>query len=95
MLAAFVILLCLNIAQVVDWNALMTEAGKLQDQGAYAEAEGEFQRALAEAELFGPKDRRLALTLNNLATLYRRQGKFTAENYYHRALAIWTEPMAR
>src|SRR5205814_3570445 len=75
-----------------DWNALIEEAGKLQNQGAYADAEKQFQQALSEAELFGPKDRRLALTLNNLGALYRREGRFNlAESHYRRALAIWTE----
>ena len=92
MFTAFVIALCAAIAQAADWNALMAEAGTFQIQGAYAEAERKFQDALAEAESFGSADRRLGLTLNNLGTLYRRQGKYLlAESHYNRALAIWTE----
>src|SRR5713226_3392200 len=91
MLTALVMVLCSAIAQPADWNALMEEAGKLQNQGAYAEAEKKFQDALAEAEKFGPTDRRLGLTLNNLGALSRAQGKYPlAEALSYRALEIWS-----
>ena len=91
MLTGLVIVLCSAIAQAADWNALMEEAGKLQNQGAYAEAEQKFQDALAEAEKFGPTDRRLGLTLNNLGALSRAQGKYPlAEAQSYRALEIWS-----
>ncbi len=45
--------------------------------------------ALKEAEKFGDQDPRLATSLNNLAELYRAQGKYEqAEPLYQRALAI-------
>ena len=45
---------------------------------------------LAEAEKFGPEDRRLAVTLNELAALYHASLRFSeAEPLYRRALGIW------
>ena len=92
MFTAFLLALCAAISQAADWNSLMAEAGKLQTQGAYTEAETKFQEALSEAESFDAADRRLGLTLNNLGALYRRQGKYPlAEEQYNRALSIWSE----
>src|SRR5689334_1094423 len=92
MLAACFLALYAVIARAADWNSLLAEAGLLEKQGAYAQAEKKFRDALREAELFGSGDTRLALTLNNLGTLYRQQGKFDlAESHYRRALAIWNE----
>ncbi len=55
----------------------------------YADAERQFAAAVEAAEEFGPQDRRLATSLNNLAVLYRAQGKYPeAEPLYKRALAI-------
>src|SRR5258708_19966171 len=92
MLTALVIALCsATIAQAADWNALMQQAEKLQNQGAYADAEKQYQDALGEAEKFGPADRRLGLTLNNLGALSRAQGKYPlAEAQSYRALEIWS-----
>ncbi len=45
--------------------------------------------ALKEAEKFGEQDPRFATSLNNLAALYRAQGKYAqAEPLYRRSLAI-------
>jgi len=58
--------------------------------GEYAKAEKLFESALKEAEGFGPNDRRLATSLNNLALLHKARGKYDqAEPLYKRALAIW------
>src|SRR5438445_7533535 len=74
-----------------DWQALMTEAATLQTSGAYAEAERKFQDALSQAESFGSSDPRLALTLNNLGTLFRHEGKYQlAESHFQLALEIWS-----
>jgi tetratricopeptide (TPR) repeat protein len=57
--------------------------------GRYPEAEKQFLAALEVAETFGPEDPRLATSLNNLAGLYRAQGKLQeALPLYQRALAI-------
>ena len=62
---------------------------KAYRQGLYAEAERQFKAALSEAERFGEQDRRFATSLNNLAELYRVQGKYVeAEPLYKRSLAI-------
>ena len=58
-------------------------------QGQYAEAETQFAAGLKEAEGFGPQDPRLATSLNNLAELYRAQGRNAeAEPLHKRSLAI-------
>ena len=71
------------------------EAGvEAYQQGHYAEAEKYYLAALKEAETFGPEDPRLPTRLNNLAELYRTQGKYAeAEPLYQRALAIWEKAL--
>ena len=56
-------------------DSAITAAEKAYSQGQYREAESQFVRAEKEAESFGPFDHRLAMTLNNLAGLYVREGK--------------------
>jgi hypothetical protein len=47
-----------------------------QDQGYYAEAEPLYKRVLRSAEkVFGPTHPLVATSLNNLADLYRIQGR--------------------
>ncbi len=78
----------------------MADATTAYKQGRYADAEKSLQDALMEAEQVGKGDFRititltkmgdLAATLNNLATLNRKQGKYNkAESLYKRSLAIW------
>src|SRR3981081_629069 len=90
---ASLFLFCVTVfAESPSWNSLMSEAAQLQKTGAYAGAQSKLEAALAEAELFGPRDTRLALTLNNLGALFRNQGKYDlAESHSNRALRIWTE----
>src|SRR5690348_16630348 len=53
------------------------EAGaKALKAGRYAQAEKLLLSAIREAETFGADDPRLALSLDNLAWLYYRQGKY-------------------
>ena len=58
--------------------------------GDYRSAEPPFRRALALQEQgLGPEHRDVAISLNNLAALYRAQGRYAeAEPFFHRALAI-------
>ena len=65
-------------------------AGLYQAQGAYAQAEPLYKRALAIREkVLGPDHPDTATSLNNLAVLYRAQGAYAeAEPLYQRALAI-------
>lgn len=76
-------------AQVTRWETLTADAAKTYQKADYVEAEKLLLAALKEAEKFGEQDLRLATSLNNLATLYRAQGKNAqAEPLYARALAI-------
>ncbi len=76
-------------AQGGQWETYMAAATKAYQQGNYPEAEKQLGAALKEAEGFGPQDPRLATSLNNLAVLYRAQGKYAeAEPLYKRALII-------
>ncbi len=71
------------------WETYMAAATKAYQQGNYPEAEKQWAAALKEAEGFGPQDPRLATSLNNLAQVYRAQGRYAeAEPLYKRALAI-------
>lgn len=89
-----------SAAYSTPWEALMADATTAYKQGRYADAEKSLQDALMEAEQVGKGDFRttmtltkmgdLAATLNNLATLNRKQGKYNkAESLYKRSLAIW------
>ncbi len=72
-----------------QWESYITAGQQAYQQADYAEAEKQFEAALKEAEAFGPDDVRLATSLDNLATIYRAQGKFgKAEPLAKRALAI-------
>ncbi len=94
-------LLCLGLwpmvaasAQETRWDSIMDGAVEAYQQADYAQAEKLFLAALKEAEKFGDQDPRLAASLNNLAELYRAQGKYTqAEPLYRRALAIWEKTL--
>ena len=89
-------LLCLGLwpmvaasAQETRWDSIMAGAAKAYQQADYAQAEKLLLAALQEAEKFGEQDPRFAASLNNLAELYRAQGKYEqAEPLYQRAMAI-------
>ena len=81
-------------AQVEQWQSHMDAGVKTYQQGNYPEAEKQFTAAVKEAEGFGPQDLRLATTLNNLALLYKAQGKYAeAEPLHKRALAIYEKTL--
>jgi tetratricopeptide (TPR) repeat protein len=76
------------------WKKYTDAGNQAYGQAKYAEAEKMWAAALTEAEKFGPQDNRLATSLNNLAELYRAQGKCAeAEPLYTRALAIWEKAL--
>ncbi len=91
-------LLCLGLwpmvaasAQETRWDSIMADAAKAHQQADYAQAEKLFLAALKEAEKFGEQDPRFAASLNNLAELYRAQGKYAqAEPLFQRALIVLT-----
>ena len=71
------------------WETYNEAGSNAYEQGQYADAEKAWIAALEEAEKFGPRDPRLATSLNNLAILYDAQGKYAeTEPLYKRALAI-------
>lgn len=73
-----------------QWESLVCAATRDNAQGTYTEAEARFGEAQKVAESFGPFDRRLAITMNNLAEIYLREAKYgEAEPLLKRALGIW------
>ena len=71
------------------WSRHNSAGREAFERGDYAEAEKEFSAALKEAESLAPEDPSVVVTLNNLAFLFRRRGKFAeAEPLYRRALEI-------
>ena len=75
--------------QEARWESYITAAQQAYQQADYAEAEKQLEAALTEAEAFGADDVHLATSLNNLAELYRTQGKYAeAEPLNKRSLAI-------
>jgi len=73
--------------QGAKWESYITAAQQAYQQADCAEAEKQSEAALKEAEAFD--DVRLATSLNNLALLYKAQGRYAeAEPLYQRALAI-------
>ena len=76
------------------WEQHMQAGDAAYQRGQYEEALQQFDRALKEAETFGEGDPRYATTLNNLAELYRTQGRYTeAEQLHNKALAIWEKAL--
>jgi CHAT domain-containing protein/tetratricopeptide (TPR) repeat protein len=72
------------------WQNLMKEASKLYEQGEIRSAIPIFERALTIArEIFPAPNKDLAASLNNLAGLYKLQGRWAdAEPLYDEALNI-------
>jgi tetratricopeptide (TPR) repeat protein len=79
-----------GVSSVAQAETLDKQAGRLFEQGKYAEAEPLFKRALAIFEkAIGADHPKTAARLNNLAELYKAQGKYAdAEPLHKRALAI-------
>jgi len=84
-----VLLVAQSCEQATPWERHNAAGLTSFEQGNYAEAEEHWKAALKEAENFGPQDPRLATSLNNLAEIYRAQGRYAeAEPLYQQALAI-------
>lgn len=82
------------LAQSQTWQARTDAAYVLYGQGRYAEAEAAFRAALEEAGRLGPRDFRLALSLDNLAEFYRGQGAYgRSEALHRRALVVKQETL--
>ena len=67
----------------------MHAGGMAYRQGNYAEAEKRWKSGLKAAEAFGTQDPRYAVSLNNLALLYKTRGRYgDAEPLYKQSLGI-------
>ena len=75
-IAMLVALSLLTACAQESWEEYNDAALEAHDQARYAEAEELYLEALEEAENFGEQDTRLATSLNNLAELYRVQGRY-------------------
>ncbi|MEE8201719.1 MAG: tetratricopeptide repeat protein, partial [Candidatus Acidoferrales bacterium] len=92
-LLALVLALALALslpAQQQRWEALITRAAELNRQEKYTEAIPIAEAAVRVAETtFGSNHPNVAISLNNLAELYREQGMYAeAEPLYLRAISI-------
>jgi tetratricopeptide (TPR) repeat protein len=71
------------------WTHSMAAGQLAYEAGRYNDAERLLKIALSNAEHFGPRDLRLASTLNRLAQVYHDQGQYTkAEPLYKRSLTL-------
>jgi len=74
-------------AQAPSWEQLNADGIKLFEKGRYSEAEQRFLSALKKSQQLGQANTRLASTLNNLAMVYRIEGRYSeAEPLQKRAL---------
>ncbi|MFO0810962.1 MAG: tetratricopeptide repeat protein [Gemmataceae bacterium] len=73
-----------------EWRAAFAKGSELEAKADYAQAAKHYERALALApRVFGPNHVNTGITLNNLANVYRSQGRSAAaEPLYRRAMAI-------
>ena len=84
-----VFLFWLAFVMVEPWDKYTAAGNSAYQQGDYTEAEKQYAAAIIEVEGFGPEEPRLATSFNNLANLYRAQGRYgEAEPLFERALAI-------
>lgn len=83
------VLVCVTAgAQEPLWNNLNARVRELSQQGRYSEAVKVAEEALKVAKgTFSPDDPQAAMSLNNLADLYKAQGKsYEANRLYEQAL---------
>ena len=75
--------------QGATWSVYQVNGRRAYLQADFAEAAVQYEAAVKEAEGFGPQDRRLATSLNNLVGVHSAEGKYAdAEPLLERALAI-------
>ncbi|MDE3051042.1 MAG: tetratricopeptide repeat protein, partial [Nitrospirota bacterium] len=86
-LALSLLLLSWPGCQQQTWESAMAAGQQAVQQGNYADAERMFLMAVRKAEEFGLEDRRVAVSLSQLAAVYAGQGKYAeAEPVYLQAL---------
>ena len=84
------VLLSVLACQQQTWESAMASGQQAVQEGNYAEAERIFKVAVQRAEEFGREDRRVAVSLTQLAQVYAGQGKHVeAEPLYLQALKIY------
>lgn len=84
------VLLVLAACQEQTWESAMAAGQQAVQQGNYAEAERIYEAAVKKAEMYGREDRRVAVSLSQLAQVYAGQGKHVeAEPLYLQALKIY------
>src|SRR5215831_20391768 len=85
-------LLLLPTCQQETWESAMAAGQQAVREGNYTDAERIYLAAVRKAEEFGPQDRRVAISLSQLAQVYAGQGKYVeAEPVYLQALKIRSE----
>jgi tetratricopeptide (TPR) repeat protein len=78
------------------WRSHKSAGKKAFQAGDYAEAEKHFSAALKHIDALGSGNTRAAATLNNLALVYKKQGKYgKAEICLRRALRIYESVMPK
>src|SRR5262249_4907913 len=76
LLTALAVSLCMPVlAQDTVWKTYNEKGTTLYQDGEYVKAEKMLLEAIAEAEKFGPADKRLLTSLRALADCYRAEGK--------------------
>lgn len=81
---------CARLLRHKRWQKSMAAGRAAVQHGRYDEAKEMFLTLLSQAEEhFGPEDLHVASAIRHLASLYRRQGRYSvAEPLLHRSLAI-------
>lgn len=73
-----------------SWEETLAAGQRALQQRHYGEAERQFRVAVEKAEAFGREDRRIAVSLSQLAEVYAAQRRYLeAEPIYGRALSIY------
>ncbi len=71
------------------WQRYIDDGNKACEEGRFSDAEGFYKQALFEAERSDIQEDCLALSVNNLAWVCHRQGKYAeAETLYQKALQM-------
>ena len=78
------------LAEEAAWDNDIKSGDEFLRSSRYSQAEQSYQAAVRKAEEFGDRDRRLAHSLNGLASVYKEQGRYKeAMAVCQRALTIW------
>ena len=89
LLLALALLLPMARAAEAEWQAHMNAGAIAYQRGDYRRAATSFAAALKEAEALGEADPRFATTINNLALMFMKEGRYAeAEPLYRRSLAV-------